>query len=192
MRDAAVGTTVPAGAEAQTERIVAALERLRSALASRPELGRASVNVSVSELRDGIRCVSHEKSFRVESGLGTALGGDGAAPSPAALVRAAFGACLAMGYQLRAAEAGVDLRAVRVTVESESDVRGMLGSGGGEPPGFSGLRYHVEIDSPAPADELTRIVELGDRYSPVLDMLTTALTVERSVSFGPVAARQET
>jgi uncharacterized OsmC-like protein len=171
----------------RTERIAAALSRLRAALAGRPELGRAKVSTSVAHLTEGLRCVVHEQAFTVESDLPAPLGGDDAAPSPSALVRAALGACLAMGYQLRAAEAGITLHAVRVTVASESDVRGLLGPGTAEPPGFAALGYHVEIDSPADADELTRLIELGDLHSPVLDMLTRPHTVARTVTFGPLA-----
>jgi uncharacterized OsmC-like protein len=174
----------------RTERIAAALGRLRAALASRPELGRAKVSTSVAHLTEGLRCVVHEHSFTVESDLPAPLGGDDAAPSPSALVRAALGACLAMGYQLRAAEAGIALDAVRVTVESESDVRGLLGPGTSEPPGFTALRYHVEIDSPASVAELDRLIELGDLHSPVLDMLNRPHTVARTVSFGPLAASE--
>jgi uncharacterized OsmC-like protein len=171
----------------RTERIAAALSRLRAALASRPELGRGKVSTSVAHLTEGVRCVVHEHGFTVESDLPAPLGGDDAAPSPSALVRAALGACLAMGYQLRAAEAGIALDAVRVTVVSESDVRGLLGPGTDEPPGFGALEYHVEIDSASSADELTRLIDLGDLHSPVLDMLTRAHTVGRTVTFGPLA-----
>jgi uncharacterized OsmC-like protein len=171
-----------------TERIAAALGRLREALAQRPELGRAKLATSEARLTQGVRCVVREGASTVESDLAPALGGDGAAPSPSALLRAALGACLAMGYQLRAAEAGIPLAAVRVTVESESDVRGLLGPGRDRPPGFTALRYHVEIESPADSDQLTRLIELGDRHSPVLDMLTRPHAVARTVAFGPRAA----
>jgi uncharacterized OsmC-like protein len=170
----------------RTERIATALGRLRAALDSRPELGRAKVATSVSDLTEGLRCVVREDTWQVESDLAPPLGGDGLAPSPSALVRAALGACLAMGYQLRAAEAGITIGAVRVTVESESDVRGLLGPASSQPPGFTALRYHVEVDSPASAEELNRLIELGDLHSPVLDMLTRPLPVARSVSFGPL------
>ena len=55
-----------------------------------------------------------------------ALGGDGSAPSPSVLVRAALGSCMAMTYRLRAARAGVELTSVRVTVETDSELAGML------------------------------------------------------------------
>ena len=151
----------------RSERIAAALSRLRAALDSRPELGRAKVATSVAQLVGGVRCTVTEHQWQVDSDLAAPLGGDGNAPAPAALMRAALGACLAMGYQLRAAEAGITLDHVRVTVESESDVRGLLGMGDSAPPGFTALRYHVEIDSPATAEELTPLIELGDALGAV-------------------------
>jgi len=97
-------------------------------------------------------------------------------------VRAALANCLVLGYRLRAAELGVELTSVRVTVESESDVRGMLDPTAGVAAGFTALRYHVEVDSPAPAAEIHHLVELADHLSPVLDMLTRAHAIERTVS----------
>jgi uncharacterized OsmC-like protein len=101
------------------------------------------------------------------------------------LVRAALGACLAMGYRLRAAEIGIELTSVRVTVEAEAELRGMLTAGGDAPPGFTSLHYHVEIDSPAPRSEIQRIVALGDRLSPVLDALARPHAIGRTVSINP-------
>ena len=39
----------------RTERIATALGRLRAALDSRPELGRANVSTAVADLSDGVR-----------------------------------------------------------------------------------------------------------------------------------------
>ena len=55
-----------------------------------------------------------------------ALGGTGAAPTPGVLLRAALGSCMAMSYRLRAAKHGVELTSVRVTVEADSELAGML------------------------------------------------------------------
>lgn len=165
----------------QTRAIASALARLHDALSSRPGFGRATAT-SVSTLAGRLRCSTTEGVALIESDLPPALGGEGAAPSPVALARAALGACLAMGYRLHAAELGVELTAVRVTVESESELRGMLDPGAEAPPGFTAVRCHVEIESPAPEEEVRRAVELGDQLSPVLDMLARAHAVERTVS----------
>lgn len=165
----------------QNRRIAVAVERLHGVLANRPDFGR-STSTSVSTLGAGLRCSTSERTHEIHSDLVPALGGDGGAPSPVALLRAALGACLAIGYRLHAAELGVDVTAVRVTVESESELRGMLDPDSCAPPGFTALRYHVDIDSPSPAHEVERLVELADRLSPVLDALTQPQSVQRTVS----------
>lgn len=169
------------------QRIADALGRLRGALAERPALGRAARNTSICELGDDTLVTVRERDFTLTADIGHALGGGAAALSPSGLLRAALGTCLALGYRLHAAEAGVPLHAVRVTVESESDVRGMLDPDADAPPGFTALRYHVEIDSPAHPDDVARVVDLGDRLSPVLDLLTRPVAALRTVSHGPLA-----
>jgi uncharacterized OsmC-like protein len=163
------------------QRIAEALQRLHSTIARRPDFGRrTSSTVTTSE--DGLRCSTTARSWTIETDLVPALGGEGSAPSPSVLVSAALGACLAQGYQLRAAEEGIDLTAVRVTVETDTDVSGMLSLDAPAPPGFTGIRYRVEIDSPAPASVIERIVDVADRLSPVLDMLTRPTLAQRTVA----------
>ena len=165
--------------------VATALARLHAAT-GRAGFGRAT-RTSESTLVGPLRCTSREGAMVIESDLPAALGGGASAPSPAMLVRAALGACLAMGYRLRAAELGVELTAVRVTVHAESELRGMLDPGADVPPGFTDLRYHVAIESSAPQPDVERVVELADRLSPVLDMLTRAHTIEHTVSIERVA-----
>ena len=88
-----------------------------------------------------------------------------------------------MGYQLRAAEDGIELTSVRVTVETDSELCGMLRCDAAVPPGFTEIRYRRR-SSRAP---LVRVTSSGsstraDRLSPVLDALTRANRVQRTVS----------
>jgi uncharacterized OsmC-like protein len=163
------------------QRIADALKRLNSALARRPDYGRHTGS-SVTTLVEGLRCETEVSGFTIASDLRPALGGEGTAPTPTMLLSSALGACLAMGYQLRAAEHGIELNSVRVTVETDSEVRGMLQCDAAAPPGFTEIRYRVEIDSPARTSDIERIVELADRLSPVLDALTRVNGVQRTVS----------
>jgi uncharacterized OsmC-like protein len=170
-------------------RIAAALARLRATMGKRPGFGH-STRTAVAVLADGLRCSISEGSSRIESDLAPALGGSGTAPSPSTLVRAALGACLAMGYRMHAAELGVEVASVRVTVESESQLCGMLDPGADEPPGLTAISYHVEIESPATEDEVARVIELGDRLSPVLDMLVRPHAIDRTVSITTSPTRE--
>jgi uncharacterized OsmC-like protein len=168
---------------ATAQDIGTSIQRLERAVAGRPGFG-VTTGAAVATLSAGLRCTVEDGPWHIEADLSDRIGGTGAAPTPTALVRAALASCMAMTYRLRAARRGVPLTSVRVTVESESAVAGMLLAASGEPAGFRSIRYHVEIDSPAPHDEVMELIDEGDGLSPVLDVLTTALSVERTVTIG--------
>ncbi|MGF1599210.1 MAG: OsmC family protein [Acidimicrobiales bacterium] len=159
-------------------RIGEALTRLEHAIERRPEFGRSTI-CSTTTLVDGLRCVSREGDVSIESDLGAALGGEGAGPTPSALVRAALGACLTMGYRLRAARHGVPVDSIRVEVETDTAIGGMLDPDAAFPAGFIEIRYRVEIDSPAPGGRVERLIEEADRLSPVLDAVVRPNRVTR-------------
>lgn len=161
--------------------IASALERLESALLRRSDFGVGTAR-SVTTLTAGLRCSTEERSWITDSDLAPALGGEGSAPSPGTLLRAAFGSCVAMSYRLRAARHQIELTSIRVTVEADSEIAGMLVPGAACPPGYSELRYHVEVESPAAHDDVLRVLDEGDRLGPLLDVFTRAQTVRRTVA----------
>jgi uncharacterized OsmC-like protein len=171
----------PGRGSGSIQRIADALKRLNGTLARRSDFGHYTGS-SVTTLVEGLRCSSEAAGWTIASDLGPALGGEGSAPTPTVLVSSALGACLAMGYQLQAAEQGIELTSVRVTVETDSEICGMLQCDAAVPPGFTEIRYHVELESPARVSDIERIVDLADRLSPVLDALTRANGVNRTVS----------
>jgi uncharacterized OsmC-like protein len=163
------------------ERIGRALSRLESAVERKPGFGRSTAR-STTTLVGGLRCSSREGEHRIDTDLPGPLGGGGSGPTPGVLLRAALGSCLAMGYRLRAARHGIPIGSIRVEVETDSAIAGMLDPTSATPPGFLELRYRVEIDSPAPAADVERLIDEGDRLSPVLDAVGRANRVQRSVS----------
>ncbi|MDP9463899.1 MAG: OsmC family protein, partial [Actinomycetota bacterium] len=141
---------------------------------------------SVTTLPAGLRCSPEEGRWHQESDLPGSLGGSGAAPTPGVLLRAALGSCMAMSYQLRAAKHGVALTSIRVTVEADSELAGMLLCDASAPPGYTELRYHVDVESPAPAADVLRVIDEGDQLSPLLDVFTRSNTIRRTTSIRPV------
>ncbi len=160
------------------EQILQALVRLESGLRRRPDLGRSSTR-STTTLVEGLRCVSREGGHVVASDLGPALGGDDTGPTPSALLRAALGSCLAMGYRLRAARHGIPVDSIEVQVETDSAIGGMLDPDSPFPPGCIEIRYRAEIESPAPVEDIERLIDDADRLSPVLDALSRTNRVIR-------------
>jgi uncharacterized OsmC-like protein len=164
-----------------TDDIAISIERLERAIQSRPGFG-VTTGQAAATLSSGLRCTVEDGRWRFDTDLAPGIGGTASAPSPTALLRAALASCMALTYRLRAARHGVPLTAVRVTVETESAVAGMLCPGSGEPAGFRSVRYHVDVDSPAPLDDVMRVIEEGDALSPVLDVFATAHSIERTVT----------
>lgn len=175
---AATGSRAVGGAA--DERIAAAQARLHSALARHDGFGHSTAT-SVTVLGDRMATSTSDGPSTVECDLPPALGGDGTAPTPSTLVRAALGACLAMRYRLLAAERGVELTSLQVTVETDSELRGMLELDASVPAGFTAIRYHVDIESPADRGAVEQLVADGDRRSPVLDMLVRTYDIDHTI-----------
>jgi uncharacterized OsmC-like protein len=163
------------------------LERLEAAVARRPGFG-VGTSHSVTTLGEGLQCSTVEGAWTIETDLLPALGGGGSAPTPNVLLRAALGSCMAMSYRLRAARRGVEFTSVRVSVEADSELAGMLGCDAAVPPGYTEVRYHVEVESPDDPARVLAVLDEGDRLSPVLDVLSRAVTIRRTAEIQPVEA----
>ncbi len=164
----------------QREGMKTAYERNRKAVLLRPEMGKSTAETKI-RLLDGTTCEVTHKHWKFQVDIGKGEGGNDAGPGPGILERGALGSCLAIGYSQQAALMGVPLDSIEVTVASDVDARGMLGIDD-RPPGFKELRYEVRIESPAPGDELMKVVEETERLSPVLDDFRRPLPVKRSVN----------
>ena len=106
----------------------------------------------------------------------TALGGEGSAPSPGWLRRAAQAACEATMIAIRAAQEGIQLDSLEVTVGSVSDDRGMLGVPEGVPPGPTESWAHVIVSATGtPKEKLREVVKWAEEHSPVTDSLCRAV-----------------
>jgi hypothetical protein len=93
-----------------------------------------------------------------------------------------------MGYRLRAGRRGVPVRSIRVIVETDSEIDGMLRTTSAAPPGFTAIRYHVEFDSSASVEEIEALVDEADQLSPILDAVGRANRLCRSLSIVDGAA----
>jgi uncharacterized OsmC-like protein len=164
--------------------IGSAIERLEAAVARRPGFG-VGTSHSVTTLGDGLQCSTVEGAWTIESDLLPALGGGGSAPTPNVMLRAALGSCMAMTYRLRAARRGVELTSVRVSVEADSALAGMLLCDAAAPPGYTEVRYHVEVESPDDPARVLAILDEGDRLSPLLDVFSRVVTTRRTTEIRP-------
>jgi uncharacterized OsmC-like protein len=145
-----------------------AIERSGRTYRARPDAARQHGVSATARLIDGLRCaVTDRKGVVAQTDMGTALGGTASAPSPGTLLRASMAACTATVIAMRAAHLDVVLDTLEVTVESDSDVRGLLGLDD-VPAAFAAIRTTVRLGSSgASAEQLREIAMWGDAHSPV-------------------------
>jgi len=169
------------------DRIREALTQVASHFAAHPQEGRSRDKAAVATLEDGLRCrVAGPNGASLHSDMPAAVGGGGSAPSPGWLLRAALASCNASMIALRAAQQGVVLTRLEVTVDSDSDDRGLLGLAD-VPAGPLEVRLAVRIAAPGCAPETLReLVRWAEAHSPVGDALrrpvpcSTDIAIEES------------
>ncbi|MGH8688826.1 MAG: OsmC family protein [Burkholderiales bacterium] len=144
------------------------LERASAALAQSPEKARGTTLPLTATHREGLRFEVRGPGGEVlHTDMPTALGGEGTAPSPGWLLRAALAACNATVIAMQAARRGIRLTRLEVEAESDTDGRRLLGVDDGAAP-VSGLRLLVRISAQDASErELRDLVDWAEAHSPV-------------------------
>ena len=144
-----------------------AIERLSASISADPSKAKAK-SAATARLTEGLKCeVTGPRSERVLTDMPPAIGGSGSAPNPGWLLRAAMASCAATVIAARAAKLGIVLSRLEVTVESESDQRGLLGLDDSVSAGLRAWRTKVTIGGSAAPQTLRELVAWADEHSPV-------------------------
>lgn len=142
-----------------------------------PDKALSADKPAVAVVEDGLRCrATGPNDWALTSDMPKGIGGGGAAPSPGWLMRAALANCEATVIAMRAAQLGLALTTLEVTVGSTSDDRGLLGMGDAIPGGplDVGIRVRIGADGASP-EQLREIVHWAERCSPVGDAIRRAV-----------------
>ncbi len=157
-----------------------ALERNARAVQLKPSVGQGTA-VTKIRLQPGLRCDVEEGAWKFTVGMSEKYGGTNAGPNPGVYGRGAVGSCLAIGYGLWAARLGVQIDALDVEVQADYDARGELGVSDDVRPGYLAMRYIVTVESPAPAEDIMRVLDTADRYSSWRDDISNGIPLTREV-----------
>ena len=148
-------------------------------LTDHPERARGHDAPATATLEAGLRCRAtgpHGASLVTDMPKG--VGGDDTAPSPGWLLRAALATCDATLIAMYAAHLGVTLTTLEVTVESESDNRGLLGMDEQIAAGPLSIRTRVRVAADGvTAEQLRDIVAWAEAHSPVADAVRRAVPI---------------
>jgi uncharacterized OsmC-like protein len=162
-----------------TRGIGEAIERVRGFLSEHPDKAHSVDIPTTARIDSGLRVsVEGPDGRSATTDMPTAVGGGGTAGSPGWLMRAAHAACDATVIAMCAAEEGIELNQLEVTVDSDSDDRGLLGLDGA-PAGPLVTRVRITISAAAVDPERLRaLVDRAELRSPVGQALRTAGPVE--------------
>ena len=146
-----------------------AIEQLGAAISADPVKARAKNAPATARLTAGLRCeLIGPYNERLVTDMAPAMGGTATGPNPGWLLRGAIASCTATVIAMRAAQLGVALSNLEVTVETDSDLRGILGLDEKVSAGHGPVRMKVNIGAAtASPDVLREIVTWADRHSPV-------------------------
>ena len=146
-----------------------AIEGLSAAISVQPEKARAKNASATAKIVEGLQCrISGPHGESLTTDMPPAMGGNASGPNPGWLLRSALASCTATVIAMRAATLGVTLSNLEVTVESESDNRGILGLDESVSAGLGTIRTLVRIEAPeATPEQLRDIVAWADAHSPV-------------------------
>jgi uncharacterized OsmC-like protein len=153
----------------------------KTALASDPTKARATFEAHhdlVGPCQVTVKVGSGHK-FTVDEP--EALGGANAAANPVEYALAALGSCQAITYRVWAAQLGVKLDKVEISIDGDIDLRGFFGIDEGVRAGFDRVRINVSLGGPEPAARYQELAAAVDAHCPVLDLFRNPVPVERKL-----------
>ena len=153
------------------EHIQQSVNALIAYLKENPDDARSTSPPITAVMAGGLKCrATGDNGQTVVTDMAQAVGGNGSAPSPDWLSRAALATCDATRIALRAAELGIELDTLEVTTDSVDDDRGLLGLDDSVRAGSLSIRTRVRIGAAGVSEKvLWEIVDYAVTHSPVAD-----------------------
>jgi uncharacterized OsmC-like protein len=138
---------------------------------------------ATARVEAGLRCrATGPHGAELVSDMPKGIGGGATASTPGWFLRAALANCDATMIALRAAELGITLTTLEVTVSSTSDDRGLLQIDDSIPAGPLKVQAHVKLGGEGVSKEqLQELVAWAERHSPVGNAISRAVPLNVSV-----------
>jgi uncharacterized OsmC-like protein len=146
-----------------------AIDTLSSAIAADPAKARPKNAPATARLVAGLQCeLNGPYDWRLSTDMPPAMGGAASGPNPGWLLRGALASCTATVIAMRAAKLGIALSNLEVSVDTDSDLRGILGMDPKVSARHAAMRMKVKISAPGQSPEALReLVEWAEAHSPV-------------------------
>jgi uncharacterized OsmC-like protein len=120
---------------------------------------------------------TRKKPFVIDADEPAVLLGSDKAPNPVEYLLHALAACVTTSMVYHAAAKGIRITEVESRVEGKLDLRGFLGLSEDVPPGYENIQMLFKVKADVPDDQLTDVLALGPKFSPVFDSITRPVAV---------------
>ena len=151
---------------------------------TRPEAGLAEL--SAEGLVDFERIGCHvplltNNGRQIFAGLHPAAGGNGTAACSGEMLLQALVSCAGTTLAAVATSMGLEIRKATVKAVGKMDFRGTMGVSRETPAGMTEIQLVFRLQTDAPADTVTKLVQLTERYCVVLRTLASGCSVQSQV-----------
>ena len=120
---------------------------------------------------------ARDKTFTLETDHPEVFAAEDQAPTPVEVVLSGLAGCLMGGIAAVAQHRGIQLRAVKATIEGDMDLQGILGIDDDVRNGFGTIRVNFTVDADATEDEIKALVAQSQKRSAVFDIVTNPTNV---------------
>ena len=166
-----------------TENISSSIEGTISYLKENPEKGRSKATAATAVLERGLKVRTKgpkEEVFITD--MPPTVGGGGSAPTPGWYMQASLATCNATTIAIKAAREGIELTTLEVSIETESDTRGIFGFDETIQAGPLNMRTRVRIGAEGvPEKKLHEIIKWSDKHSWVGNAICRSVPLETEV-----------
>jgi uncharacterized OsmC-like protein len=164
--------------------IADAVARASAYLTDHPDEARYRDSAATATIDIGlVATVTGPGGERLTTDMPAGIGGTATAPSPGWLLRAAAASCVASLIAIRAATLGAIVGGIEVTVDSESDDRGILGLDDSIAAGALSVRVAVRFaDTDLDAEWQRDVAEWAVAHCPVTESLARSVPISIDIT----------
>lgn len=125
---------------------------------------------------------SHRQAFEYDSDHPEIFASEDNGSTPVEFVLVGLAGCLSAGIASVAQNRGIQLHAVKATLEAGMDIQGILGIDGDIRNGFDGIRVEFLVDADASQDDIEALVAQSQKRSAVFDIISNPTDINVEVS----------
>lgn len=144
---------------------------IKDKYAADPATALVKMHASAQVSQGNLTCSIPTPAGTIAAGLHSAAGGSGEWACSGDMLLQSLVACAGVTLSAVSTAMGIELKSATIKAEADVDFRGTLGLSKEVPIGVSAVRLNFQLESPATAEQLAKLVQLTERYCVIFQTL---------------------